>query len=111
MSSIGVVSDALKTLPELALVPGPALAPAPPPGVLPADQAWRAPAPSSSLPSGRHAGRQRRAQPVTDRVRRDGKFFRLGAEKFHVKGVTYGPFAPDSAGCYMPDPAQVRRDF
>ena len=41
------------------------------------------------------AGRQRRAEPVTNRVRRDGKFFRLGAEKFYVKGVTYGPFAPE----------------
>ncbi len=28
------------------------------------------------------------------RVRLDGKFFRLGDEKFWVKGVTYGPFAP-----------------
>src|SRR3712207_6636648 len=42
------------------------------------------------------SGRQRRAEPVTDRVRRDGKFFRLGSEKFYVKGVTYGPFAPNS---------------
>ena len=33
-------------------------------------------------------GRQRVSQPVTDRVRRDGKFFRLGDQKFYVKGVT-----------------------
>ncbi len=27
-----------------------------------------------------------------ERVRLDGKFFRLGDRKFWVKGVTYGPF-------------------
>src|SRR6267154_1748476 len=32
-----------------------------------------------------HTGRQRRAEPVTNRVRRDGKFFRLGESKFYVK--------------------------
>jgi glycosyltransferase involved in cell wall biosynthesis len=57
------------------------------------------------------AGRHRRRQPVSNRVRRDGKFFRLGDEKFFVKGVTYGPFAPDHQGQPLPDPAQVRRDF
>jgi len=39
---------------------------------------------------------------VTNRVRRDGKFFRLGAEKFYVKGVTYGPFAPNESGEPLP---------
>jgi glycosyltransferase involved in cell wall biosynthesis len=57
------------------------------------------------------AGRHRRSQPVSNRVSRDGKFFRLGAEKFYVKGVTYGPFAPDRQGQPLPDAAQVRRDF
>jgi O-antigen biosynthesis protein len=33
-----------------------------------------------------------------DRVSVDGKFFRLGAHKFHVKGITYGPFAPNAQG-------------
>ena len=33
-----------------------------------------------------------------DRVRVDGKFFRLGDRKFHVKGITYGPFAPNANG-------------
>ncbi len=28
----------------------------------------------------------------------DGLFFRLGPEKFHLKGITYGPLAADSAG-------------
>ena len=44
------------------------------------------------------AGRQRRAEPITNRVRRDGKFFRLGQAKFYVKGMTYGPFEPDRSG-------------
>lgn len=58
-----------------------------------------------------HSGRQRRAEPVTNRVRRDGKFFRLGAEKFYVKGVTYGPFAPNVDGEPFASRAQTRKDF
>jgi glycosyltransferase involved in cell wall biosynthesis len=45
------------------------------------------------------------------RVTIDGKFFRLGAKKFCVKGVTYGPFAPDAAGEQFGTPEQARRDF
>src|SRR5437763_789185 len=56
-------------------------------------------------------GRQRRAEPVTDRVRRDGKFFRVGGEKFFGKGGTYGPFAPNRAGLPLPERGQVRKDF
>ena len=51
------------------------------------------------------------AERSTNRVRRDGKFFRLGSEKFYVKGVTYGPFKPDAEGLTLPTPAQTRRDF
>jgi len=57
------------------------------------------------------AGRHRVAQPVTNRVRRDGKFFRLGEEKFYVKGVTYGPFAPNAEGDPLPTPEYTRKDF
>ena len=57
------------------------------------------------------AGRQRAFQPITNRVRRDGKFFRLGAEKFFVKGVTYGPFAPGRDGVCLADPVRTRKDF
>jgi glycosyltransferase involved in cell wall biosynthesis len=32
------------------------------------------------------------------RVTVDGKFFRLGSRKFFLKGLTYGPFAPDDQG-------------
>ena len=49
--------------------------------------------------------------PPTARVVIDGKFFRLGGKKFIPKGVTYGPFAPDSAGETFGTPEQVARDF
>ena len=62
-------------------------------------------------PSHAPAGRQRRAEKPSNRVRRDGKFFRVGDEKFFVKGVTYGPFKPDADGLTLPSPAQTRRDF
>ena len=45
------------------------------------------------------------------RVRVDGKFFRLGDRKFHLKGVAYGPFAPRDTGECFPTPEQVARDF
>jgi O-antigen biosynthesis protein len=48
---------------------------------------------------------------MSRRTRVDGKFFRLGAEKFYVKGVTYGPFAPNSAGEMFPEPDQAAHDF
>ena len=50
-------------------------------------------------------------QRVANRVRRDGKFFRLGDEKFYVKGLTYGPFAPNKEGICLPDPEQAGKDF
>ena len=48
---------------------------------------------------------------ASERVTIDGKFFRLGERKFCVKGVTYGPFAPDAKGETFGSPAQVVRDF
>src|SRR5688572_2029195 len=45
------------------------------------------------------------------RVRVDGKFFRLGDQKFHPKGVTYGPFAPNAAGERYASYTQTVRDF
>ena len=56
-------------------------------------------------------GRQRKVQAHSNRVRRDGKFFRLGSEKFYVKGVTYGPFAANAEGLFLPEMHQVRKDF
>ena len=45
------------------------------------------------------------------RVRVDGKFFRVGERKFHLKGVTYGPFAPNAAQEPFPSAEQAARDF
>ena len=44
-------------------------------------------------------------------VRVSGKFFFEGAEKFFVKGVTYGPFAPAAHGTQFPARETVKRDF
>jgi O-antigen biosynthesis protein len=41
----------------------------------------------------------------------DGKFFRLRGQKFFVKGVTYGPFAPDAQGETFASRDQTVRDF
>lgn len=45
------------------------------------------------------------------RVRVDGKFFRLGEQKFFPKGVTYGPFAPNAAGERFASREQTLKDF
>jgi glycosyltransferase involved in cell wall biosynthesis len=45
------------------------------------------------------------------RVTVDGKFFRLGARKFYVKGVAYGPFAPDAEGLGFASREQTAADF
>jgi GT2 family glycosyltransferase len=41
----------------------------------------------------------------------DGKFFRLDEKKFYVKGVAYGPFAPNAAGQPFASPEQTAKDF
>jgi len=64
---------------------------------------------SDAGPTG--TGRHRRVGGVANRVRRDGKFFRLGDHKFHVKGVTYGPFKPNADGDPITSPDEARRDF
>ncbi len=45
------------------------------------------------------------------RVSVDGKFFRLGEKKFFVKGVAYGPFAPNAQGHPFPMPEPAARDL
>ncbi|MBO0893415.1 MAG: glycosyltransferase [Acidimicrobiales bacterium] len=45
------------------------------------------------------------------RVRVDGKFFSLGAERFRFHGVTYGTFRPRRDGSLFPPRDQVERDF
>jgi glycosyltransferase involved in cell wall biosynthesis len=49
--------------------------------------------------------------PVTSRVSVSGKLFAAGGERWYVKGLTYGPFAPNADGEFLPDRSQVRRDF
>ena len=50
------------------------------------------------------------AVPET-RVAVDGKFLSLGRDRFLVKGVSYGTFAPDAAGDQFPPPDVVSADF
>ena len=47
----------------------------------------------------------------TGRVEARGRFFFSGAEKVFLKGVTYGPFAPDDLGERFPGPGVVERDL
>ncbi len=51
------------------------------------------------------------ALPSSARVTVDGKFFRLGDKKFHIKGVSYGPFAPDGEHGHFASREQTARDF
>ncbi len=48
---------------------------------------------------------------VSDRVIVDGKVFRRGNERFRVRGATYGPFAPNRAGEFLPEREVVSADF
>ena len=62
---------------------------------------------------GKRIGRRRKGRVAGEikRVRLDGKFFRLGDAKFYVKGVTYGPFAPNRQNEPFGQRQQVRKDF
>ena len=44
-------------------------------------------------------------------IRARAKFFFEGDRKWFIKGVTYGPFAPDEAGDFVGDPEKARQDF
>jgi glycosyltransferase involved in cell wall biosynthesis len=48
---------------------------------------------------------------IASRVSVDGKFFSAGGKRWYVKGLTYGPFAPNADGEFLPERAHVRRDF
>jgi glycosyltransferase involved in cell wall biosynthesis len=41
----------------------------------------------------------------------DGKHFALGNQRFHLRGVTYGTFAPRDDGARFPSREVVKRDF
>lgn len=45
------------------------------------------------------------------RPRLGGKFVFIGAEKFYVRGVTYGTFRPDGGGAHYPSRERVAQDF
>jgi glycosyltransferase involved in cell wall biosynthesis len=46
-----------------------------------------------------------------EKVRPSGKFFYLNDDKFVLKGVTYGPFAPSAEGAPFPERRKVELDF
>jgi GT2 family glycosyltransferase len=54
---------------------------------------------------------RRPAEVSAAKVVADGKFLRAGADRFLVKGVTYGTFAPDADGCQFPPLSRVSEDF
>jgi GT2 family glycosyltransferase len=55
---------------------------------------------------------RRRAETApAARIAADGKFLRAGDDRFLVKGVTYGTFAPDAQGYQFPSIARVAEDF
>lgn len=45
------------------------------------------------------------------RIVADGKFLRAGDDRFLIKGVTYGTFAPDADGYQFPAAQQIADDF
>jgi len=46
-----------------------------------------------------------------DRLVARGKFLFEGERKFHARGVSYGPFAPNSRGERYPEPERAEQDF
>jgi GT2 family glycosyltransferase/DNA-binding beta-propeller fold protein YncE len=56
------------------------------------------------------AGRETRLASNA-RIVTDGKFLKAGDERFLVKGVTYGTFAPDAQGYQFPALDQLAADF
>lgn len=66
----------------------------------------------SSLPISRApAGVRACPAASTQAVRKDGKFFRVNGEKWFAKGFTYGPFAPNQHGAFLPERPQMLEDF
>src|SRR3954470_5854348 len=65
------------------------------------------PTPSLTVPAPVPPG----AAPALEPIRVRAKFFFEGDRKWFLKGVTYGPFAPDAEGFFVGDPEKARRDF
>jgi O-antigen biosynthesis protein len=70
----------------------------------------KTPAARSSQQRRLHAVRRQDCLPTT-RVRIDGKFFARAGRRLPIRGVTYGPFAPDSDGQQFPSRQRVQEDF
>src|SRR5881394_2359006 len=51
------------------------------------------------------------SRPYLARPRAKGKFLFIGEQKFYVRGVTYGPFRPESDGSEYHTPELAQRDF
>ena len=49
--------------------------------------------------------------PDTARATADGKFLQVGGDRFLLKGVAYGTFAPDEQGYQFPCPERIAEDF
>ena len=68
--------------------------------------------PVDELPNGLRPKRDMNNAEVRGaRIRPDGKSFRKGREKFFVRGVTYGPLAPDGEGRPFAPPELTARDL
>jgi len=48
---------------------------------------------------------------AASRVVAAGKYLWLAGEKFYLKGVSYGPFAPNQQGESLPEPCRLKEDF
>jgi GT2 family glycosyltransferase len=64
-----------------------------------------------SMPMPLFAERRRAPLGESEKVSLQGRFFFTNDEKFFLKGVTYGPFAPSREGVPFPEAAQVETDF
>jgi GT2 family glycosyltransferase len=57
------------------------------------------------------AVRRKPGPALSAKVSADGKFLRADDERFLVKGVTYGTFAPDQDGYQFPTATRIAEDF
>jgi len=58
-----------------------------------------------------HPGAPQEQGPTAVRVRTAGKLFRCDARHWYLKGFTYGPFAPNREGLFLPERHRLMRDF
>jgi GT2 family glycosyltransferase len=72
------------------------------------EAAWSLPAPAASDLSGSIEAKR---APLSSRPQVDGKFLRVGGQRFCVKGVTYGTFRANEEGECFPPLDRARDDF